>query len=470
MATNKNNSLTKHYVSLFFVVIAWGLSPLFTKYMYQYNSASIHTAFSQAVAVLSLLIINAKKLKFINKDLLKTAELTGFVLGLANILQKIGFQYTTPSNYAFLENLSVVVVPVLAFVIYKKRPTIMTVIACVACLVGCAVLCNLFSGFAIKSGDILCAIAGALYGVNIAVTGAKAKKFRPGLYILVQLTVGAIISLITALALNFITVNGAPLERMKFTFEWHLILMSIGVVLITNTLCWVLRTNALKHVNSTIVAVTMPLSAVITSVLSVALGQDKFSLSLGLGAGLIFIAVILSGVNDARDKRTQNYTFEIADKQKLTGTLPAVFEITYENMTAIIPSDNDKESDYLLWKESVIKNIESGNTRYVLFYRGEKIIGYFQYRVENEFFCMDEMQIIKDEQGSGVFRKVFAFLLPTLPDSVTTAVAYANKRNEKSRNILLHLGFSAVGESASGNSIRYEGDYSNLKEKYCKFS
>ena len=170
---------------------------------------------------------------------------------------------------------------------------------------------------------------------------------------------------------------------------------------------------------------------------------------------------------DTNDKTVNIY---IAEKQKLMGTLPVIFEIVYENMTAIIPSDNDKESDYFLWKESVIKNIESGNTRYVLFYRGEKLIGYFQYRVESEFFYMDEMQVIKEEQGRGALGKVFAFLLPTLPNSVTTAVAYTNKRNEKSKNILLHLGFTAVSKSASGNSIRYECAYNNLKEKYCKFS
>ncbi len=170
---------------------------------------------------------------------------------------------------------------------------------------------------------------------------------------------------------------------------------------------------------------------------------------------------------DTNDKTVNIY---IAEKQKLMGALPVIFEILYENMTAIIPSDNDKESDYFLWKESVIKNIDSGNTHYVLFYRGEKIIGYFQYRVVNEFFYMDEMQIIKNEQGSGLFRQLFSFLLSTLPDSITTVVAYANKNNVKSQNILIHLGFSNYGVNASGNSIRYECAYNNLKEKYCKFS
>ncbi len=293
-------SVPFNYAMLFLVIILWGISPLFTKYMYNFNSASIHTAFGQIVATLSLLFVNIKKLKRIDKDLLKTASVTGLILGVANILQKIGFQYTSPSNYAFLENLSVVVVPIFAFIFYKKSPNKLTMFASLLCLIGCAILCNLFDGFSLKGGDILCAFAGAFYGINIAVTGANAKKFDSGLYIMIQLAIGAIIALITAIVLNFVQINGKVLEPIRFSFRWDLILMCIAVILITNTLCWTLRTNALKVVDATVVAITMPLSAVLTSIFSVLTKQEVYSTNLLIGALLILLSSILSGLSDLK--------------------------------------------------------------------------------------------------------------------------------------------------------------------------
>lgn len=302
MISNKNDGIVKYYLMLFFVVICWGVGPTFTKYLYEFNSASIQSFASHFIAVISLMIVCRKKLKDINLELIKTAGITGLILGIANILQKVGFQYTTPSNYAFLENLSVVVVPFIAIIVYRKKPTLLILAASILCLFGCTVLCGVFSGFSFNGGNLLCALAGVFYGINISVTGEKAKKFDSGLYILIQLTVGMFVSLITAILLNFIEINGSPLEPIRFTFRLEIILLMTALVLISNTLCWILRTNALKRVDSTVVAITMPLSAVLTSVVSICIGQEEYSKELLIGALLILVATIISGLSDVFEK------------------------------------------------------------------------------------------------------------------------------------------------------------------------
>ena len=306
MIGSKNDGIVKYYVMLFCVVICWGLSPTFTKYLYEFNSASIQSFVSHVIAVISLAIVCRKKLKDINLQLIKTAGVTGLILGIANILQKVGFQYTTPSNYAFLENLSVVVVPFIAIIVYRKKPSVLIVFSSILCLLGCTVLCGIFSGFSFNGGNLLCALAGVFYGINISVTGEKAKKFDSGLYILIQLTVGMLVSLLTAIMLNFIKVNGTPLEPIRFTFRLDLILLLTAVVLVSNTLCWILRTNALKRVDSTVVAITMPLSAVLTSIISICIGQEEFSYELLIGALLVLVAAIASGLSDVFENKKLN--------------------------------------------------------------------------------------------------------------------------------------------------------------------
>ncbi len=291
---------TAAYAGLIFVIFIWGLSPLVTDYLHNFFSPTIRIAFGTFFCALSMLAISGKNIKLLNKDYLKIALPTGLCLGLADISQKIGLVYNnSPSKYAFLENLSVVVVPILLFFITRKKPSWLTVAASVLCLSSCLILTGVLSGGTDFNliGDTLCAISGVLYGVNIAITGIHAKRFFVPLYLAIQLFVESVLSLILA-----VTLNGTGLEELKFTPEIGPILMNLGFVLVSLTLGWLIRTWAMKSVDPTVVAVMMPFSATVTVIASIILGKDDPTTSLFVGAGLGLIAVILSGLGDREPK------------------------------------------------------------------------------------------------------------------------------------------------------------------------
>ena len=299
IAARTSNKKYMAYLGLVFVILVWGIGPLITLRFYRYYSPTIRIAFGDTVSILALLLICRKKLHLLDKNYLRVAIPTGFFMALANILQKIGLQYTTPSHYAFLENLSCIAVPVLMFVLTKKKPGVLTVIAALLCLVSSFIL----SGMSARSdgvsavGDLLCALAGILYGVNIAGTGAYAKKFFAPLYLLIQMATELVVSFVGAWALH-----GTGVERIQFTPDWRLLLANAVFVLISSTLCWVIRTNAMKRVDATVVAVMMPFSSVVTTVASVLLGSDTLSWNLVIGALLGLVAIILSGFGDRKQE------------------------------------------------------------------------------------------------------------------------------------------------------------------------
>ena len=136
-------------------------------------------------------------------------------------------------------------------------------------------------------------MAGILYGVNIAVTGVYAKRFYVPLYLIIQTFIETVFSFFTALALDF-----SGIEKIKFSFDVRLITLSIAVVLITSTLCWLIRTYAMRHIAATVVAVMMPFSSVITAVSSIIFGKDKISLNLVIGVIMGLVAIILSSLGD----------------------------------------------------------------------------------------------------------------------------------------------------------------------------
>lgn len=298
MKNTFKNSKFSAYLGLIFVIFMWGVSPLVALYFYNFFSPTIRVFMGAFTGSIALFLISFKKLNLLTKKCFKLAVLTGVFLATANILQKIGLKYSTPTHYAFLENLSVIVVPIILFIITKKKPSFLTISAAFLCLASSFVLTGVFGEKnALFSGDILCALAGAFYGVNIAVTGTYAKEVYVPIYLMLQTATEAVISLISA-----IVFNATGIEKVFFTFDIKLIVANTIYVLISATLCWLIRTNAMKKVDPTVVSVMMPFSSVITTIASIIMGSDTLSLNLIIGVVLGLAAVIMSSFGDIRKK------------------------------------------------------------------------------------------------------------------------------------------------------------------------
>ena len=296
------NSKQGAYIMLWFVVFVWAISPTINKLIYKQTSPTVVSTLSAFLAFVGLLIYCKKDLKLLNKKYFLVAIPTGIANAVASLIQKIGLVYTTPSQYAFLENLSCITVPILMFLFIRKVPSLLTIISALMCLVGAFILCGLSFDKPMNFGlgEILCALAGIVYGFNIAGTGCFAKQLKASLYILIHMGVSTIVCLISTFTLNAVKVNGAPITPIYFSFKS--IPAIICLALISNVLCWILRTNSMKKINPSTVAVIMPFSAVITSIVSIIFGIDKFSFNLLIGGTIIFFSIIISSFGDKREE------------------------------------------------------------------------------------------------------------------------------------------------------------------------
>lgn len=278
---------TKYFLLLIFVVALWGVYPIFCNNILQkWYSPAFRTGIDSLIGVIVLLIIFCKKLKLLNKRYFIVAVPTGIFYSAACVMQQVGLSMTTPTMYSFLENLSCVIVPILAWALTRKRPPVFKFIAAGLCLVSAYFLCaggsGLGSGFGL--GEILCGLAGIFYGVNIAVTGEKAKDLHPGLYLLIQFSIQTVVGIGSALIC----------EDIYFSFEVPALASLVGGALGFILLGWFIRTICLKHLDSSLVAVVMPFSSVIATVISILLGLDTLSTYLIIGAVLGVVSAILS--------------------------------------------------------------------------------------------------------------------------------------------------------------------------------
>jgi len=294
------------YGGIVAVVLIWAISPIIKKtFIGGCYSASIYSAvvgFSSAVA---LLLINLKNLKKLNHGYFKIAVPTGISLGIASLAQALAYNFNaSPTNQAFLENLSCVAVPFILFLAVKKRPSLLTVSAAAVCLVSSMVLSGVFgSSFAFHTSDILNAFAGVMYGVNIAFTGIYAKKVSASLYVMIQQFVQSLLAFVMAIAFNYIRIGSEPIDKFVFTFDVRLILILVAVGIVANAMCWTVRTSAMKYVSANAVAVIMPFSSVLTGIFAIAMGQDKLSASLVIGAVLGLAACLMSAFDDIKESK-----------------------------------------------------------------------------------------------------------------------------------------------------------------------
>ena len=283
-----------YYVGIVFVILIWSLYPVVTKKLLTYYTPSLWSTAASLLAVGALAIISRKKLKLLNKDYFKVAVPTGFFFSVAGLTQNFGLTMTTPAACAFLENLTCVCVPVLMLLLAKERLTLLKILAALLCLAGVFVLCGGDLGGGFGWGMILCGLAGVFYSVNIAGTGIYAKKLDTGLYLLVQFSVQFVISAIYSLLF---------VKEPLFSFAPAHLACLVGIVLISSVLCWIIRTACLKNLDPSFVAVAMPFTSVLTSAISIWVGEDTLSFGLVAGAILIFAAILISGLSDTKSKQ-----------------------------------------------------------------------------------------------------------------------------------------------------------------------
>ena len=167
---------------------------------------------------------------------------------------------------------------------------------------------------------------------------------------------------------------------------------------------------------------------------------------------------------DAWYYRYDRFSIRPIDRENLQEMLPRLFAILHSNMSVIAPTGNSYEEDEALWCSCIEEAMKKEARQLLVMWDGEAIAGFFMYYTNGSLWMMEEIQIAPAYQGSGLFRALYAYLFATLPDSVESVEAYANKQNQKSIAILKHLGLEAVGESKNGNNYHFRGTYKNLKE------
>jgi len=179
--------------------ILWGGSFVFNKIGFREIApfTFMFLRFSLATVIMACIVV--KRLPGMNRQIMKKGTLVGLALSAANLTFVLGVNGTSVSRAGFLNNLFVLIIPFLCFVVWRERVSRITSVGVFMAVAGLASLARGGeAGF--NSGDLLSMISALFIALHIITVSKLLKDEDVYLVTLVQFAVvalaGAILSLL----------------------------------------------------------------------------------------------------------------------------------------------------------------------------------------------------------------------------------------------------------------------------------
>jgi len=273
---------------LFICVFFWAIAFIWTKDALTYGLSANQLIFVRyTIAVLLMLPFVWKDLKKLTKKEIVLGGIGGLLLGAGMLLQTLGLGITTPSNSAFITTTYVVMVPFVAWIFQRIRPTGKTYLCAGLALVGLFILTKTPGQMMhFEVADLLTLGGAVVFAIQIVYwtymskqMGVKMVTFLPFVFI-------ALFTLIMAFFTGDIALSGENIPMA---------LVNVALCAIFPTIIsGILQAAGQRLVEPSKASIIMSLESVFTMFISVFLGYDALNLNLIAGGAIIFTAIIIS--------------------------------------------------------------------------------------------------------------------------------------------------------------------------------
>ncbi|THE12973.1 DMT family transporter [Bacillus timonensis] len=270
-------------LGLTIVAIIWGSGFVASAVSLEHYTPYQILAIRFLVGFILLSLVFFKKLKKIKKSTLIKGSIIGIFLYLAFALQTVGLVYTTPSKNAFLTAVNVVIVPFIAFFLYKRKMDRFEWLGAFLAITGIGVLSLKFTG-EVNIGDLLTLLCAVGFAFHIFYTAQFVKDEDPVLLTVIQMGVAAI--------LGFTVVIFRGETDFSMNVEGVFNVLYLGVF--STTIAFLLQTVAQKYTTETKAAIILSTEALWGTVFSIIILSDLLTIKMVIGAILILVAIIIS--------------------------------------------------------------------------------------------------------------------------------------------------------------------------------
>lgn len=279
-------------LALLTAAIIWGSSFIVMKSAVDGVPTFLLLAIRFTVGSALLAAIFCRRLKRITRGTLRRGSLVGVLLFCAYTVQTWGLRETTPGKNAFLTAVYCVLVPFVNWVVLRRRPGKWHWIAAVGCLAGIG-LVSLDASLTMGRGDALTLVGGVFYALHLVAVSRFGEEEDPVLLTLIQFAAAAVCCWIGTLLTETMPAVWQPGAWLELAY----------LAVFATTAALLLQNVGQSVTPAAPAAILLSLESVFGVLFSVLLGAETVTLRLGLGFGLIFLAVIASETHFAFLKR-----------------------------------------------------------------------------------------------------------------------------------------------------------------------
>ena len=286
------NSKTTSILASFGLVLTaaiWGFAFVVVKDSLDYVGAVYMIAIRYSMAAIVMGLIFIKKWQLLDARYIRHGLLTGAFLFTAYTTQTIGCDFTTAGKNAFLTTVYVILIPLISWGLYKKRPGWYVFVAAILSLTGIGLLALGTGDTAgLNKGDALTLVCGLFYALHIIWTAKYNDQGDDTLFLtLLQFVVCALLGWILAPIYD----GAFPTAAIQ---NPRVISSMLYLGLLSTMLCFSLQNIGLKYVQSSLASLFLSFESVFGVLFSTLFLHEKLTLRMGIGCVLIFVAVVLA--------------------------------------------------------------------------------------------------------------------------------------------------------------------------------
>lgn len=290
-----NTSKKQHLIGLIMlcaVAVFWGAGFVLNAQLLNLSFADapqLLNALRFAVSALCLLAVFNKRLRF-NKKLLLYGFVGGTLLFVGFSTQLIGIKYTTPSHSGFFTAFYVVLVPFIAWIVYRKHPHWSVWLSAAIAVAGFVVLnfSKKESGASLK-GDLITLVGAFCFALQIVWADYLLKKNKTDH---IQLTFWQVTFAAVLFVLYTLIFESKNYSAMRFDAGKELWRLAI-VILCGTAFAYYAQTFAQTHLTPSETSLIMACESPIGAFLSIVAAMESFAWQTIVGGVMVIAAVVL---------------------------------------------------------------------------------------------------------------------------------------------------------------------------------
>ncbi|PKP56207.1 multidrug DMT transporter permease [Candidatus Atribacteria bacterium HGW-Atribacteria-1] len=267
------------------IVIIWGSTFAIIKDILDQIMPFTFLAYRFFLATFILFVMFWRKIKNIDKMILKKGSLIGIFLFLGYAFQTVGLKYTTATKAGFITGLSVVLVPVISHFFIKEKINRNSIIGVILAFIGLWFL-NYSSNFIFNLGDFLVLLCAISFAMHIISVGLYTKKMDYVPLVIVQLAIVFVLSLLMALVFE------RPEIHLSYSPNvwWSIVLTGV----FATALAFYMQNRFQKYSTATKTAIIFSGEPIFSAMFAYLLLGEKVGLIAWIGGLLIILGMIVS--------------------------------------------------------------------------------------------------------------------------------------------------------------------------------